>query len=233
MHCWDEQLTRLGGWDQMHRVDDIAQGRPMTLGAPPSQSTPITVSQAVAEVDEHAYQAIRNQRQQQLQAPQVPNFSDSEPVYQDDVNDLYEHAEQARQTLDLLQAPDGNLELPFDPMTGFTVRSNPTHYEKPPSPPTLQQLIDRTPTFNPDAYDADRPPVSTERLNRPTVIRASDAHSDIAVDYAVQANRMNNFSEEPPQPAQMRLLIPKTSRNLVHDSNHIPHIFVVNSAADH
>lgn len=57
-------------------------------------------------------------------------------------------------------------------------------------------------------------------------------HAD-QLDFAEQANAMNDFDPKNdmgvPQPEQMRVLIPRTSRNLVHDSKMIPTIFTVDS----
>ena len=203
---------------------DARMGR---LGA--TQSTPINN----VSVDEVAYQNMMNQRLLQQQAPQTPNFADPEMDYPDDVNDLYEYAEQERHRSDIQQPPNVNMELPFDAMAGFMVRNNPTDY----ATPEPAELLERSGgVFNPDALDV-KPPVSTERLNRQTVrplIRADQASSDL--DFAARNGQnlvgQSSFNDIAPQPAQMRVLIPKTSRNLVHDSNNIPHIFVVNSASD-
>lgn len=196
----------------------LARGDPH-LGAPGLASTPIQNAPGQAMMDEHTYQSMMNQRGMLQQTPQPPNFSDPDVEYPDDINDLYEHAEQERQRLDIQQRPDVNMDLPFDVSPGFVVRSHPTDYSKS--------------EYDPDAFDV-TPPVSTERFNRQQVrtapLRADEVPSDL--DFAARTGQQLSFGDIAPQPAQMRVLIPKTSRNLVHDSNTIPHIFVINSAID-
>jgi len=214
---------KVAGNFQARLRENIARGDPMMGRAAGQQSTPINNVSA----DEASYQSMMNRRRSEIQQPrQAPHFADPEVEYPDDINDLYEYAEKERQLSDIQQAPDPTLQLPFDRMSGFMVRNSPTDYSSISPDPVLERSGG---VFDPDTFDA-RPPISTERLNRHMVRPTEDAPSDL--DFAAQTGQQLSFADIAPQPAQMRVLIPKTSRNLVHDSNHIPHIFVVNSATD-
>ncbi|RLA01496.1 MAG: hypothetical protein DRQ47_07985, partial [Gammaproteobacteria bacterium] len=166
--------------------DNINPGNPM-MGNP---STPSTSSQSTPIVDEAAYQSMMNQRMMSQQIPQTPQFADPESDYPDDVNDLYENAEQERHNHDVQPSPDINMELPFESMEGFNVRANPTNYNIDP----VQDLVDRGIGFEEQR---------STPINSPGIPSVG----------ASRAGQLD-FAQIAPEPAQMRVLIPKTSRNL-------------------
>ena len=181
----------------------------MSLGAPGTrpQSTPL----GSLPDDEEQFQKLRQLRSVKQENQEIPHFEDPPHEYADDVNDLYENAEQQRQYRDIIPPPHNE-----PPQEGFS-----TQYGTSLADLQREEAVD---SFDPNAFIGSHAPRGTERVNRQMVKPRQldmEHHSDIG--------HMLSFEDIAPQPAQMSLLIPKNSRNVVHDSQTIPHIFIVNS----
>jgi hypothetical protein len=168
---------------------------------PRPQSTPI---KSIAG-DEDEYERMQYERSTQERP--LPNFEDPPQDYADDINDLYESAEQQRQYQhQQLSLVNDEAEDEQEEERGY---------------------------FDPNAFQG-VPPRGSERYRKDRKDRKDrqdDTHERplSEVDFAVESGRMLSFNDIAPQPAQMRVLIPKTSRNNIPDGQHIPHWFVVNS----
>jgi hypothetical protein len=195
---------------------DIAKGsvarppqNPQRLNMPsmrPQQSTPLGDRETATDAN------LFNQVVSNLEGPEpkMPQFSDPEVEYPDDVNDLYEHAEQQRQQRDLQPPPD-LASLPFAPQF---VRDKPIEYiAQQESTPVVSQ------SFDSNAVIGDQNP----RFNREPP-KVQQPESTLLV-----GSSQLNFGDIAPQPSQMKVLIPHTSRNTIPDSKQIPHWFVINS----
>lgn len=220
---------------------DIAKGEKLLPRVTPAlaeprrqQNQPFVPPRPAAQTPDDAnasesYQKILQSRTTRPPTSQPkPVFEDPAVEYTEDVNDLYEHAEQLRQQRDMLPPPQADTDLPFEPMQGFTLRDKPTEY----------------PGFEPNRFLGNNPPRGSERIVddriRPPPILTDHHHhnhhndkhqNDKHQDQGTPLGNLEhlNFGDVAPQPEQMRVLIPKTSRNLVGDSQIIPHQFILNS----
>ena len=155
----------------------------------------------------------------QGQQIQVPNFQIPIPENQPNVNDIYQMEDQRRRESDIIPPPNGSMQLP----AGFTqyMRNSPTQYAA-----SLQQQPEPEHFQNVSLQQGWTPP---QRSSVPQ-------QQDQVYQFDDQVQSMNTFDarndngiQDPPQPAQMRVLIPKTSRNTVHESDMIPQIFTLDS----
>lgn len=202
---------------------EIAKGKNTTPAPPtaqrlnmpslrPQQSTPI----GDRDGGDESYQKIINTREEPPH--KTPHFEDPVMEYPDDVNDLYEHAEQQRQQRDLIPPPD-LASLPFAPQF---VRERPTEY--------LEKEVPAPQSFDSNAFIGGGAPRGSERYNREMVHVKPPQQQPIEASSSTKLLGTHlDFSDIAPQPSQLRVLIPRNSRNLVPDSNQIPHWFVVNS----
>jgi hypothetical protein len=204
---------------------------------------------------ETLYQRMEQERNPNASSsvPPIPNFEDAPVDYPENVNDLYEVAEKQRSVRDIMAPPATSQALPFQPQDGFQVRAHPTDYrateatsEDDSSLANSTSLADllavnRSATDDPPAhFDPDRfhdgpPPRGAERALQqrapvrvapPPPLTNAPVHDD---EIALRTGARLTFGDDPPQPAEMRTLIAKTSRNIIHDSQSIPHIYVLNS----
>lgn len=187
----------------------MAPNAKMSLGAPGlrPQSTPVS---SITD-DEQQYQQLREQRVITNPERNIPKFEDPQQEYTDDVNDLYESAEQQRQYRD-------TTDIPFDDDFNMLSESS-TQYGTP-----LNSLNRDIESFDPDSFTGSQPPRGTERLNKQTVHPIKPP-----TEKEIVGQQILSFEDIAPQPTQMQMLIPKTSRNVAHDSQIIPHRFVVDS----
>lgn len=176
-----------------------------------------------------AYEKLLQNRRAPDAPPPKAQFEDPAVEYTEDVNDLYEHAEQLRQQRDVLPPPPTN--LPFEPLQGFTLREKPTEYA--------------AAAFEPNRFIGEKPPRGSERIHdetiRPHAATVKRENRENRENHEKHENHETqegtaigdlehlNFGDIAPQPEQMRVLIPHDSRNLVADSRIIPHHFVINS----
>lgn len=185
--------------------------RQSTVITRPMQSTPIDV-----QSDNTTYERLLEARtpMNQMQAAKQPIFADPEPEYIDDVNDLYEDAENKRQQRDFIPPPT---ELPFEPQKGFQLRERPTEYSAQPPRGSERYL---------EHQNIVAPPV----VSIVTTKKGQQQPVEDETETGIASSTSLSFGDVVPQSAtQMRVLIPKTSRNHVPDSRQIPHYFVINS----
>lgn len=231
------------GQQQQQQTATAASGGPISFMRRP-QSTPLANVGGPSTDTESAYQRLVEDRNPPAAPapPDHPNFEDPPMEYSDDVNDLYEYAEQQRQVVSLPQMLDPD-SLPFD-INPQATRTEAAQYQ--PKPPVQPPRGQSTPLphldgggddihFDSNRFVTEGAPRGTERLNREMVRpRRFDNsefvnRSDLKQAASPENGQMLSFDDIAPQPAQMRVLIPKTSRNLVHDSQQIPHQYVVSS----
>jgi len=175
-----------------------------------------------------------------------------------DVDSLYENAEQTRRISDLI-APPNNHTKNLLQNNGHHVRTEPTLYEQPDTlyeqtnntnsgGNMSTRIQDLLPNNNMVTPPFEEPFDNTSSSNHVTDIASS---GNTVIKYSPPTQSMQNdriFAEQidrqrdimnandpkndlvpSPAPRQMARLVPRTSRNIVHESRTIPHIFSVDS----
>lgn len=154
------------------------------------------------QTDDEVLNQLISDRNPHVPSISRPKFEEDEVEHTDDINDLYERAEHFRQHQDVLPPPP--VDVPFETRD---IRRTPSVYD--PAPKQTGEL----------------PPRGSERFGeeqiRPLIHDA---------DFSKLAGETMTFAEVAPQPSEMRVLIPRDSRNQVSNSRLIPHIFVLSSS---
>ena len=174
----------------------------MNLGAParPLNSHSTPIS-AVRDRDDDAFERLQRERAPpRAMEPVQPHFEDPPMEYPDDINELYQDQEAEREYEREFASSEPEPEM---------VSSTPLSFRE------STQLYPE---------DGSNPPRGAERL--PQRLPQSEMTD---VDFAAQSGRLFSMGDIAPTPAQMRVLIPRNSRNTVHDSRMIPHYYVVSS----
>lgn len=225
------QMDVIEGFEQSTPISQIRKGIDTHL--PPS--TENQQDPRLFNNPDELYDLINQQRlNQEAAKPPEPKFIEPEVQYPDNIDDLYAQAENQRQQTDVLPPPNTSQlqQLPFELKEDFKVLGTPTNYNAQAQGSEARHLSEsRFGTTQIPMNSAMSTPISEIRNEGSRNSEFNPNQYKDMFDHPRDnlLNPINSFSEIAPQPQEMRVLIPETSRNLTNDSRIIPIIVGIDS----
>lgn len=224
------QMSRQPRQPKQYQIQQQQQQLPQRVPPQPqaTQNTPMMQQQQMSGQVEHMFnQLVEDRGPGNPQQQRVPNFSDPVPQHQPDVSQIYQIEDERRQQSDVIPPPDPRQLQMLPPNVANNIRGTPALYSSGQRQFTRSQQNQVQEGFNPQEF------TNTNFTPPQQATIPEQAHE---YQFDQQAAAMNNFdprndmgTEDAPQPRQMRVLIPETSRGVIAKSDMIPQVFTVDS----